>query len=444
MTERSVTVEDMMRARDARAARQRRLLEKGDALVSLTMNIAGPVKAGPLFEYAFSEAVRLTEDVLKGFPSPIACETVRESTGYEKFWLINANATALKKALCALEDGSPLGRLMDIDVLEKSGEKCSREALGLSQRACLICGGPVFACARSRRHSVAELQKRTKEIILAHKAERLPDYIAEKAVSALILEADTTPKPGLVDKNNTGSHKDMTLALLYQSAEALYPYFRSSARIGRDAEDERAVWPALREAGIAAERLMLQTTGGINTHKGAIFSLGLLCAAAARLSARDASFSPEDVCRLAGDIAREPMTRFFSGLTGETARSFGERAYIAYGFRGIRGEAADGFPALTETALPSLRKSLDDGLSLNDAGARALIRLLARGGDTTLLKRGGKDKAEEAVRAARTLLLSDPITDGMLAALDDRFIAENLTCGGCADLLACAYFLYAF
>lgn len=449
---RRVTVADMLDARDRRAGWQKRFLQTSPALICLTMNIPGSVKTSPEILAAFREGVRRVQSVVGA--RPIRYEAF---TGPEAYFPINADASAMKRAMCRIEDEEPLGRLYDLDVLLGSGEKCSRASLGLSPRACLLCGKPAFECARSRAHSVAELAKEISRRIDEWQRATLPERIAEAAVNALIREAETTPKPGLVDCRNRGSHPDMSLEMLRQSAQSLKPYFRECARAGFETE-ETEVFPVLRTLGMEAEETMLRATGGVNTHKGAIYSMGLLAAASAACL-RSFETDSEKICARAGRMAAPSVEAHFRALRMETACTFGDRLYLETGLRGARGEAAAGFPSVLRLALPALdanrHENAAEAWSIRNgafslggseaeeeeaSGVYALLRLAAETKDTTLIRRGGLLRAEAARNEIRTLL-SSGVTREKVEALDDRFIRENLTLGGCADLLACAYFL---
>lgn len=136
------------------------------------------------------------------------------------------------------------------------------------------------------------------------------------------------------------------------------------------------------------------------------------------------------------------MEADFAALTPETARTAGERLYLAYGLRGIRGEIADGLAGVRDAALPALRRAQAAGYSRNDAGVYALLALIARGTDTNLFARGGAEAAREASAAAGALLTGDGFPDpAAIARLDETFIRRNLSPGGSADLLAAAFFL---
>lgn len=426
-----VNIMDMMRARDERALRQQRLLQNGGTLACLTMNIPGPRKVSPQVYIAFQEGKR---QIVAAFPHAVLAEQVLEKTGFEAYYLLSDEAEHVKRALCSVEDDTPLGRLFDIDVLKPHGEKLSRAALGYPARKCFLCGKPAFACARSRTHSVSEMTAEIERRITAFYRKQTVLRLSRAAVEALEQEARTTPKPGLVDERNCGSHPDMSMEMLLHSARSLKAYFEQCAQIGFDCEADK-IFASLQKSGLQAEREMLSETGGVNTHKGAIFSLGILCAAAASCI-QSFQTDVEMICRRVGAIAHPAVERHFETIA--EAHSFGERLYLAQGVRGIRGEAADGFPSLL--AVWPMFKQEAASLSLNEAGVRALIRLLSRIQDTTLVKRGGERGRAFAQLQARRIEHEHFQTEAILA-LDDAMIARNLTCGGCADLLACLYFL---
>ena len=247
-------VADMAAVREARAMRQQRLLMQRGALVCLTMNIPGPRKTSPLIAVAFEEGKRL---IARTLPGALLMHEVRDKTGFEACYQVADDPLTVTRALCT------------------AGDKVSREVLGLPPRQCFLCGNPAFVCARSRAHSVQAMTAEIDRRILAFYRERTIAHLSRAAVEALEQEARTTPKPGLVDARNCGSHPDMSLPLLLRSAHALADYFTQCATLGFDCAEEE-LFPALQAAGVHAEADMLAVTGGVNTHKGAVFSLDVL------------------------------------------------------------------------------------------------------------------------------------------------------------------------
>ena len=424
-----VSLLDILNAREARAQRQQQLLAAHRApLLCFTMNIAGPVKTSPLIQRGFEEGLGLLNQQLT--QARILFREVQVlPTGCEATFAIDLPAQELKQLCTEIEENHPLGRLFDMDVMDTDGSKLERKA----QRGCLVCGAPGRFCAASRAHSVEQLQAVTTQLLERY---FFPFDIAATAVQSLIDEVRTTPKPGLVDRRNNGSHKDMDLRLFEVSAKALQTYFEACVRIGQNTAQlpPEETFPLLRTAGIEAEEAMFRATGGINTHKGAIYALGLLCGSIGRLGCTDTdAILAECQAMVSRSVAAD-----FAAATGKTA---GERLYLQYGIRGIRGEAADGFPSVRNMGLPAFRKALEDGLSQNDAGAVTLLHLIAEAEDTNLYHRGGRDGAQWAATAAKALLPYP--NNAQIAELDDAFIERNLSPGGCADLLAVTYFLHS-
>ena len=441
---REVTLEEVLEARENRVREQDRLLAKhGMPVISFTMNIPGPVKDTPLIRRAFFAGREILNaaglDVLE------ERETLAP-TGCEWRCAVKGGAPDVKRLCVAIEDATPLGRLFDMDVLSPDGAKLDREAVNGGERNCIVCGAKGRGCASRRVHSVPELQAAAQRIMTEHFAASDRGEVASRVTKALLDEVRTTPKPGLVDRANNGSHRDMTLATFERSAEALAPYWARCFALGRAsaAEAPEATFAALRPAGMEAERAMLAATGGVNTHKGAIYTLGVICGALGRLWRADAPCRDVDaILRECAAMTKAETDAYFAALTPETAKTAGERFYLQCGLRGIRGEVADGLPGVRDAALPMLRRALDEGYSRNDAGVYALLALIARGADTNMLFRGGADTAAEAAREAAALMEDDcfPTMDAA-AQLDRTFIARNLSPGGCADLLAAAWFLF--
>lgn len=259
--------------------------------------------------------------------------------------------------------------------------------------------------------------------------------IARLAAAALVEEVYTTPKPGLVDLNNTGAHRDMTVQTFLYSAAALQPYFREMAELGRTLPQEDLL-PALRESGIRAEAAMFKATNGVNTHKGALFSLGILCGCAGRFLALEQRPTAEDLCNLAADLTRGICAREL-GVGEET---HGQGVYRKYGARGIRGEAESGFASVRAYSLPRFRKELAQGTDYGEAAVKALLNLIAHVPDTTVLHRRDEATAAWAAKEAARCLAA--YEEQAVLALDEAFIRENVSHGGCADLLAVTIFLH--
>ena len=434
-----VTLLEMLDARERRANRQRELLcAHGKTMVCFTMNIAGPVKNNALIRRGYALGKRLLREQLAVAGIPVIYfEEIQEKTGNEAIFLLDAEPLAAKRVTTEIEDNSPVGRLFDMDVLCPDGRKVDRQELGREGRKCLICGGMAQACARSRTHSVAELQERTRQILENAVLQEDCQTVARLATQALLYEVATTPKPGLVDRENSGSHRDMDFFTFQASAAALYPYFSQCVKIGRTTEEAKETFRRLRLPGKLAEGEMLRATAGINTHKGAIFSMGILCGALGRLE-REQWSDPSAVLSECAAMTKGLVSEDYVNLTPETAKTAGQKLYLQYGITGVRG-----FPAVLNVGLPKLEAALAAGKSINKAGCAALLAMLADTVDTNMIHRGGYVLAKETSQKLKALLEKEPFpSKETLEALDAEFIEKNLSPGGTADLLTLTYLLH--
>lgn len=445
--EREVTLMEMLEAREARVRRQDGFRERyGAPAVSFSLNIAGPVKDSPLIRRAFRAGQEQLEAGLRAAKLAVLDQAeYLAHTGCEALYAVEGTAREIKAVCVSIEDGSPMGRLFDMDVLDRDGRKLDREETGGEARKCIVCGAPGKGCASRRVHSAQEVRDAARSILEAGFASADRERAAALATKALLDEACTTPKPGLVDRAGSGSHQDMDIFTFTASAAALAPYWGTCFAIGRETAGRSPAesFAALKRAGQRAERAMFAATGGVNTHKGAVFTLGTICGAVGRL------WRPEAPCKDAetilaecGAMASAAVEADFAALNVRTARTAGEKLYLEKGASGARGEAARGFPGVSGTALPVLRQAQAAGLSRNDAGVAALLHLIARGTDTNMISRGGPARAARAAAACAQILKDRPLPGAEDAdRLDRDFIRENLSPGGCADLLAAAFFL---
>jgi triphosphoribosyl-dephospho-CoA synthase len=258
--------------------------------------------------------------------------------------------------------------------------------------------------------------------------------IGRCAVTALYDELALEPKPGLVSFSDSGSHADMDARTFMRSLFALRHYFPRIARLGATG----ARFEPLERAGIAAEARMLLATGGVNTHRGAIFSLGLLCASAGSLLESGLPLTPTALQA----ALRAGWGDALSARAQRPAPSNGLCAARRYGLRSAGDEAALGFPVLFDTAVPALQRALNQGLDASRARVQTLFHIIATLDDTNLAHRGGLEGLCWAQRAARDYLGAGGAAqpDGLrhARALHRAFVARRLSPGGAADVLAAA------
>jgi triphosphoribosyl-dephospho-CoA synthase len=257
--------------------------------------------------------------------------------------------------------------------------------------------------------------------------------IADLAVAALRAEADLTPKPGLVDQRGCGAHTDMGLAMLHASAESLRTAFTECANAAMQLAPGAELRAQLGEIGRASERAMLAATGGVNTHRGALWALGLLSAGAALGGG------------LAGAIGVAARLAAIPDPITAAATSHGAQARLRYGVTGAAGQAQAGFPHVRVHALPALRAARRSGADEATARLEALLSLMATLDDTCVLHRGGSAGLRALQAGAQAVVdaggFRTPEGRRRFTALDDMCLTRRLSPGGSGDLLSATLFL---
>lgn len=270
----------------------------------------------------------------------------------------------------------------------------------------------------------------------APKVEMSAEDLARDAVQALLVELELYPKPGLVSPVDNGAHTDMDYALMKASAECLYPYFVELAEVGRkQASFESSIVPI----GIAAEKHMLEVTGGINTHRGAIFILGLLVAASASAGSHEPHIIQSQLLTNWGKALEAHRSK------GTNADTHGAKVYRKTGNEGVRREAALGFPSVFDQALPHARKRIAEGYPAEDVWLETLFLLITKTTDSNLFHRGGAEGHAFAQSAVKTFLDVGGIANNnwktIALQIHSDFTQRKLSPGGSADLLAATIFV---
>ncbi|RKS87716.1 triphosphoribosyl-dephospho-CoA synthase [Orbus hercynius] len=279
---------------------------------------------------------------------------------------------------------------------------------------------------------------------LALQQHQLHSSAAKLAQAALLTEVDLTPKPGLVDQANSGSHKDMDLLTFLRSIYAITPYFDQFYQYGIQTahDDNQSFLTNIRPLGISCEKAMFLATNGVNTHKGAIFAFGLLLSSLGRLHALDKTINDQTICAQISTLCQGMVARELSDNQGQT---MGERLYQQYGLTGARGEAESGYTLVTKIALPSYLASLQQGYSEAQCLLQAMLSLLAYNDDTNIVSRGGLDGLNLVKQHAQLLLEEGGAliaqANVKLQQFDQVLIEKNLSPGGTADLIAVTWFL---
>ena len=279
----------------------------------------------------------------------------------------------------------------------------------------------------------------------------VPFVLSQFAVKALITELDATPKPGLVDRHDNGAHHDMDYNIMMRSIEALRPYFLSLAKVGF--QKKMPTFDTLKQIGENAEKAMLEATKGVNTHKGALFAMGLTIVAASYLlynnvlrqgmqrTCNDKHTSGE--CRIDADarisaarLQQEIMLLASSVQPAENTHGAAvSRRYPQVS--GALAAAKEGYRLLFDGWLPFYRqhKHVEEGI------LQTLLAIMQQINDTNIYHRKGADVAKRVKQEARQMLENFSIDE--LKAMNERYITDNISPGGAADMLALTVFVDA-
>ena len=274
----------------------------------------------------------------------------------------------------------------------------------------------------------------------------IPYIIGHLASMALQAELDTTPKPGLVDRNDNGAHRDMDHALMQRSIQALHPYFVRLAQLGFT--DKQPCHDEIVNIGIEAEREMFKATGGVNTHKGALFSIGL--AAVALAGEAFSRITQAERCgTMAYNDVNSKQIQYLSNSIASLARLFpdtngthGSKAKANNILKGALDNAREGYTQLFKAWLPFYIDRIAEGD--NYALHKTLLRIMCDLDDTNIVYRTSMETMQEVKTEARQMLdASRNIVnfEAALQAMNTDYIHRNISPGGSADMLSLVVFL---
>lgn len=265
--------------------------------------------------------------------------------------------------------------------------------------------------------------------------------------SAILDEVYTTPKPGLVDRRDNGAHRDMDVPLFEASADAVTPYISKMFYTGFVWKDTpERLFQEIRRIGIRGEKAMLQATNGVNTHKGLIFTMGILAASSGLCKQKYGVFEAEKILSVSSLMTKKVLEEEFARMEERSPATNGERLYARYRERGIRGQAQKGFPVVGRVALPLMRRFKKAGADENRTNINILLTILTVINDTNVWGRSSYGEVKWLQdRAEAVLKLGGAFTEtGMeeLRILNQACIYKNVSPGGAADLLAATLFLF--
>ena len=488
MTAKEITTEQICRARDLRIQKLQNLFEKKpEGIILFTLNTPGSIKDSPLYRNIFNSGLRSLNSAFNVNEINYCIEEINlpeSGTGPEAYISFSGSILSeIKKITSEIEEKHPLGRIFDIDLFNIDLEQIKS---GREMRKCFVCDRPAFECARSRRHPLSEVIS-----IIEKETEKYFDSLCWKTAStaarAMITEVLVTPKPGLVDRANSGAHSDMDIYSFADSTTALVKTFYDMASAAYDYNNNFNKTPLtdnlpdllapLRKIGLEGEKEMFRITEGVNTQKGLIFSIGILSGAAGYLFSNSReTITAELLCLTGKRIVKGITEKDFKKQPGnaeaeknrtiaaeaaykkngteeagsisegqESIITTGEKLYRKHGIKGARGEAEGGFRTSLR-ALVLLKSRLEEGWDFNLSLADTLVNIISETEDTNIPGRNSLETLSYAEEKCRAFITGGGVfsENGIerLNKLDSDFIEKNISPGGSADILATALFLF--
>lgn len=433
--------------RDRRVLYQEHLLKenKDKTLVTIRINYPGIEKSNYITDNIVNT---IYNEILTYYGKFIVFEDkYKNKEGIVAHFLFDLDFVNVKKEMINVEEEHILGRCLDIDVYTLKNDKVigiSRSDLFKKPRRCFICDLDAKICSRAQTHTIDEI-KNYFEVVYKNfkdsqkKTDSLAYEVSQMALKAMISEVSTFPSFGLVSPISSGAHKDMDYYTFLNSAVAITPFLKKMFEVGYSYYSPEYIFDAIRDIGKECEKKMFEATNNINTHKGMIFLMGISMAAIGKALYENKEFYQIQ------DIIKSMVKNIlddFKELHKKEKLTHGERLYLEYGFTGIRGQVQDGLSVLFDNIIDNY---INSDLKENDLYTQILIELMARVEDSTVVYRHDISTLRKVQSDAKDLLNMGGIftEKGRQKChhLEDLYIKENISPGGCADLLAISILL---
>ena len=464
-------MESILRGREKRVIKRKKFIEKNleaASFICLTINMPGRDKRSDFSRKLFYDAKKIVLKTLRQKNINILDE-LEFSNGAGDVFLAAAalRPEKLKKIAVKIEEEHISGRFLDLDIYKSSNISLSRSDINCPPRKCFICDQNAKACMRTAKHSRAELRKYLeKERIrfnnyLGKKTNKSAAFIEELAYNSVLKELFTTPKPGLVDLADQGSHTDMNIDSFLKSSKAIRPFFSDFFEIGANSFLKKNRFELLRKKGQKAEKNMFEATDGVNTQKGIIFSFALITAAVGEIFSRAELFNSDQISNKISEVIRswtagivekeltnkvEKIINGESHFISEANLTHGQVIYLKYGISGARGEAENGFKNIIKYALPEFKQHMNEGYSQNLASIQALISLIAEVDDSNILFRSDLQTLRYIQNKFKKLKENGGVLKksgrNEYKKLCKQMKEKSVSPGGSADLLAATHFFY--
>ncbi len=263
---------------------------------------------------------------------------------------------------------------------------------------------------------------------------------------SMISEVKTHPKPGLVDLYDNGSHNDMDYSSFVRSSKAITPFIYDMFNVGlKNDISLQEKFLIIRKIGLLAEKDMFLATNGVNTHKGMIFSLGIVVCCAGVSYKKYKKFDIDFILKTVKEMTYDIIESDFIKIDKTNPKTNGEKLYVKYNDKGIRGEVQNAFPSIREFSLKEMKRLYDIHQDENAINLQTLLYLMSNVRDTNILSRGSNEDLEYIMATAKNLHHQNaPFTLAGIEAINEfnnECKRRNISPGGSADLLAVTIFL---
>jgi holo-ACP synthase / triphosphoribosyl-dephospho-CoA synthase len=439
-------LQSLLDSRDERANLRKKIALTGIPSVSLSLNVPGFPKSNTITQKFFYICLEDLNYFLKANRISVNHEgAIYQTDMAGDFFIAPFSATQITtieiKQLCEqFEERHPLGRFLDVDLTDGTGDPVSSGKAKL----CFFCRQkPADICRHEEAHDLNELRKfmfsKMEMFCTHHREAELSREISSLALKAILYEISLTPKPGLVDKLSNGSHTDMSFRTFIDSSAAISAYFADLVQAGFafHANDLVKALPIVRNIGLRMETAMFSSTQNVNTQKGLIFLMGISLFALGYLFAGQEKFETEKFREIIKQICKDLIHKELE-YPDPREKTHGEDIYCRYSVSGARGEAESGFPMVFEFGLPELLKYRE----LNEeALQKAFLSIAAHNNDTNIIYRSNLDVLKNfKILSGNALTHFNPESYRQLM---DYCAKENISPGGSADLLALTIFVYS-
>lgn len=443
----------ILQSREERTRLRIEFSKAGKISVSLSLNISGIPKSNDLTKKFFEQILSELEIFLASERISLSSvDKIQFEDSAGDFYINtvenqNIDSLKIKKITELFEEKHSVGRLIDVDVFDIDSKPVSYG----KAKTCFFCGNfSAVECMRTQRHTYEELREKIFSKMEFYLSEKRKDSAIKKisslAVKSILYEISLTPKPGLVNFENSGAHTDMNFFTFLDSSAVLAVYFENFAKAGYEfSENPDTALPEIRLIGLNLEKEMFSATNRINTQKGAIFLMGLSIFSMSYVFSRNENPTLNQLRNVVREICKNLVVDELKTNRIEK-KTHGEICFEKYGNAGAgaRQEAESGFPSVFEYALPVFRKyfPFSDKFNkekINFALQKVLLTLISVNNDSNILYRKGTETAENLKQKARICLETD--SDEKYKELCEFCIHENISPGGSADLLAVTIFL---